>query len=86
MKTKFLGTSHGAPLPGRHCQSILIETNAGAYLFDAGAPAEKLKDCKTDAVAVIHVFPLRRFSELHEIEPTVPARMIYPADGDELTL
>ena len=54
--------------------------------FDPEALAEKLKDCKTDAVAVIHVFPLRRFSELHEIEPTVPARMIYPADGDELPL
>ena len=251
MKIKFLGTSHGAPLPGRHCQSILIETEAGAYLFDAGAPvidllvnenfdltrlraifvthlhsdhidglpgivclaswfyvkmrfgvylpeqsgvdairgycrtrlqneyrwdkdeseeripffayetgeiyddgnlkvtahptehlkrigkpaygflieaegkkvyitgdihgslsdfpaflysdkvdllisecahfdpallAEKLMKCNARTVAVIHVFPLRRFDELKQIEPTVPARMIYPNDGEILTL
>ena len=249
MQIRFLGTSHGAPLPGRHCQSILIETEGGAYLFDAGAPVtdllvnegfaltqlravfvthmhsdhfdglpglvclaswfylkmrfgvylpersgvdavrsfcrarlqneyrwdkeeseervpffcyeagvvyddgnlkvvahptehlkrigkpaygflieaegkkvfitgdmhgslsdfpeflfservdllisecahfdpaslgEKLKNCKAKTVAVIHVFPLRRFAELKEVEPTVPARMIYPNDGDEL--
>ena len=38
MKIKFLGTSHGVPLPERHYQSILIETDNGDYLFDAGAP------------------------------------------------
>ncbi len=39
MKVLFLGTSHGAPEEGKHCQSILVETNNGsAYLVDAGAP------------------------------------------------
>ena len=38
MKIRFLGTSHGVPTPGRHCQSILIETDKGACLIDAGAP------------------------------------------------
>lgn len=38
MKIKFLGTSHGVPMPGRHYQSILIETEKGSYLVDAGAP------------------------------------------------
>ena len=43
MKIKFLGTSHGAPMPGRCCQGILIETEKGAYIIDAGAPImEKL--------------------------------------------
>lgn len=38
MKVRFLGTSHGVPMPQRHCQSIMIETPQGDYLFDAGAP------------------------------------------------
>ncbi len=38
MNIRFLGTSHGVPLPKRHCQSFLIETDGGDYLFDAGAP------------------------------------------------
>ena len=38
MKIKFLGTSHGVPMPGRHYQSILIETQNASYLVDAGAP------------------------------------------------
>lgn len=38
MKIKFIGTSHGVPLPNRHYQSVLIETEKGDYLFDAGAP------------------------------------------------
>ena len=38
MQARFIGTSYGAPSPGRHQQSILIETEKGAYLFDAGAP------------------------------------------------
>lgn len=39
MKIRFLGTSYGAPAPGRHQQSLLLETDGGsAYLVDAGAP------------------------------------------------
>lgn len=38
MNIWFLGTSHGAPTPGRACQSVLIQTEQGDYLFDAGAP------------------------------------------------
>jgi len=38
MKVKFLGTSHGVPMPGRYYQSIMIETKKGAYIIDAGAP------------------------------------------------
>ena len=38
MKIKFLGTSHGVPMPGRHYQSILIETEKDSYIIDAGAP------------------------------------------------
>lgn len=38
MKIRFLGTSHGVPMPGRHYQSILIEVNETLYLVDAGAP------------------------------------------------
>ena len=38
MKIKFLGTSHGVPMPGRYYQSFLIETEENAYLVDAGAP------------------------------------------------
>ncbi len=39
MKLYYLGTSYGAPSPGRCQQSILAETaDGGLYLFDAGAP------------------------------------------------
>ena len=38
MKIKFLGTSHGVPMPGRYYQSFLIEAGENAYLVDAGAP------------------------------------------------
>ena len=38
MKFKFIGTSHGWPLPGRNCQSFLLETDNGSYLIDMGAP------------------------------------------------
>lgn len=38
MKIRFLGTSHGVPMPGRHYQSILFEVNENLYLVDAGAP------------------------------------------------
>ncbi len=39
MKIRFLGTSFGAPSPGRHQQSILLETeNGDIYLVDTGAP------------------------------------------------
>lgn len=61
MKIDFLGTSHGVPMPGRHYQSICIETAKGTYLVDAGAP---VMDCLIDrgydltkikAVFVTHV-------------------------------
>ena len=61
MKIDFLGTSHGVPMPGRHYQSICIETEKGTYLVDAGAP---VMDClinrkydltKINAVFVTHV-------------------------------
>lgn len=38
MKIKFLGTSHGVPMPGRYYQSFLVEVGENAYLVDAGAP------------------------------------------------
>ena len=39
MKIRFLGTSYGAPAPGRHQQNLLLETESGRdYLVDAGAP------------------------------------------------
>lgn len=61
MKIKFLGTSHGVPMPGRHYQSVLIETNERLYLADAGAP---VMDClitggfdpaKVKAVFITHM-------------------------------
>lgn len=42
MKIRFLGTSHGVPMPGRNCQSMLIETEYGSYLVDAGAPVMEI--------------------------------------------
>ena len=42
MKIRFLGTSHGVPMPGRFCQSILFETEEGLYLVDCGAPVADL--------------------------------------------
>lgn len=43
MKIRFLGTSHGVPMPTRFYQSILIETeNGDSYLVDAGAPVMDL--------------------------------------------
>lgn len=42
MKIRFLGTSHGVPMPGRFCQSILFETEEGLYLVDGGAPVSDL--------------------------------------------
>ncbi len=38
MKINFIGTSHGFATPGRFCQSIIIETEKGDYVFDTGAP------------------------------------------------
>ncbi len=38
MNVRFLGTSFGAPSKGRHQQSLLVETDENAYLFDTGAP------------------------------------------------
>ena len=38
MKIKFLGTSHGVPMPGRYYQSFLIEAGENAYLVDAELP------------------------------------------------
>ncbi len=42
MKIIFLGTSHGVPAKDRYCQSMLIETEEGSYIIDAGAP---VMDC-----------------------------------------
>lgn len=42
MNVKFLGTSHGVPMPGRFNQSLLITTEKGDYLVDAGAPVMSL--------------------------------------------
>ena len=42
MKIRFFGTSHGVPMPGRFCQSILFETEEGLYLVDGGAPVADL--------------------------------------------
>ena len=42
MKITFLGTSHGVQAADRYCQSILVETEKGGYLIDAGAP---VMDC-----------------------------------------
>ncbi|MBQ8231434.1 MAG: ribonuclease Z [Lachnospiraceae bacterium] len=42
MKITFLGTSHGVPAEDRYCQSMLIETQNGGYIIDAGAP---VMDC-----------------------------------------
>ena len=42
MKITFLGTSHGVQAPGRYCQSMLVDTENGGYIIDAGAP---VMDC-----------------------------------------
>lgn len=42
MKIKFLGTSHGVPMPGRNYQSMMIEAGDKAYIFDAGAPVMEI--------------------------------------------
>lgn len=74
MKVKFLGTSHGVPLPGRHCQSILIETEKGDYLIDAGAPVMDLlvnKDydmTRLKAVFISHCHPDHFFELVHMVD------------------
>ena len=42
MKLTFLGTAHGYPTEDRFCSCLLVETEGGAYLFDAGAPVREL--------------------------------------------
>lgn len=60
MKVRFLGTSHGVPEVNRASQSMLFETENGAYLVDAGAPViERLVNCgieleKLKAVFITH--------------------------------
>ena len=39
MKITFLGTSHGGPMPGHYCTSILLESGNFKYLVDAAEPA-----------------------------------------------
>lgn len=74
MKIKFLGTSHGAPTPGRHCQSVLIETEQGDYLFDAGAPVmdvfadEGYDAARLKAVFISHCHPEHFFGLTHMID------------------
>lgn len=61
MKIRFLGTGHGDPMPGRHYQSMLIETENQSYLVDAGAPvldiliSENYDLTKIKAVFVTHM-------------------------------
>ena len=74
MKIKFLGTSHGAPTPGRHCQSILIQTEKGDYLFDAGAPVmdvfanEGYDVARLKSVFISHCHPDHFFGLTHMID------------------
>lgn len=42
MKITFLGSSHGVPVPGRHCTSMMVEVGENVYLIDAGAPVTEL--------------------------------------------
>lgn len=73
MKLIFLGTSHGVPMPGRNYQSILIETDAGLYLIDAGAPVmEQLINRGYDlsrlkAVFITHMHTDHTFGLVHII-------------------
>jgi len=61
MKIKFLGTSFGAPSKERHQQSILIEANEEAYIFDTGAPVldilikENYDLSKIKAIFISHI-------------------------------
>lgn len=74
MRVKFLGTSHGAPTPGRHCQSVMIETAQGDYLFDAGAPVmdvfanEGYDVARLKAVFISHCHPDHFFGLTHMID------------------
>jgi len=74
MNIKFLGTSHGVPLPGRHCQSVLIETETGDYLFDAGAPVmdilidEGYDMSRLKAVFISHCHPDHFFGLVHMLD------------------
>lgn len=74
MKINFLGTSHGAPKPGRHCQSVLIETEKGDYLFDAGAPVMDVfanmgyDVSRLKAVFISHCHPDHFFGLTHMID------------------
>jgi ribonuclease BN (tRNA processing enzyme) len=74
MRIKFLGTSHGAPTPGRHCQSVLIETEQGDYLFDAGAPVMDIfandgyDVARLKAVFISHCHPDHFFGLTHMID------------------
>ena len=57
MKIKFLGTSFGAPYAGRHYQSIMLQTDGGDYLFDAGAPVmDILSDQQYDFTRIKAIF------------------------------
>ena len=74
MKIRFLGTSHGVPLPGRHCQSVLIETEQGDYLFDAGAPVmdilidEGYDMSRLKAAFISHCHPDHFFGLVHMLD------------------
>jgi len=74
MKIRFLGTSHGVPTPGRHCQSVLVETEKGDYLFDAGAPVMDLlihsgyDPSRLRAVFISHCHPDHFFGLVHMLD------------------
>ncbi len=57
MDLRFIGTSHGWPLPGRNCQSFLLETSEGAYIIDMGAPViETLNNENYDLTRIKAIF------------------------------
>ena len=54
--------------------------------FSAEALFEKLKLCNTGAVAIVHVMPCEKYSQLKAIAESSGLNVCFPDDGDEICI
>jgi hypothetical protein len=54
--------------------------------FSAAALFEKLKLCKADAFAIVHVMPCEKYSQLKVIAESSGLNVCFPDDGDEICI